>query len=161
MNLKEKEIVRLFPDDYRYYAGETIVKKKKEKIEIEQQKDNMLFKDLPPHYKYQVIYPDSSGLYMLAQAALNPINPNEVYFLIKVGQSINLHNRIKSYNGMNPMCIFVDCIKIPSNQLDIEERSYHTRFEARGWIRQNGTEWFVVPKEVYVDFLKNGFKTSF
>ena len=150
----------VYDKNFRYFAGEhDIIKEKRQElvtlatiIEYTQQ-DLKVCTNYNPKYNY--ILPKKHGLYMLAQIGSLPTKPHEQLYMIKVGQSINLKNRVGSYKGMNPLASLID-IKLTKN-LNEEESRCHNFLSTLG-TSVNDTEWFVVPEEEYTKFLELGFK---
>ena len=173
-NFSQKEIKRLCYDDYVYFVDGinlTVHKKKKiiQKDEIlslltitsnheeliNASKQNNYLKD------YEYIYPETSGLYMLSQIICNPQNPEEQLFLIKVGKSTNLKQRIRSYKGANPLAKCISYKKLPQSKIDNAEIKAHIMLSNMKGIRCNNTEWYAMSEHHYIQFLKFGFNYIF
>ena len=106
--------------------------------------------------KYNYAWPKSPGLYLLCQIVCPSDKPDEQFYLIKVGKSQNLHQRISSYSGSNPFAKCIDVKVLPPREVDAQEVKCHMMM-AKKWHRQGSTEWFVLPKEDYMKILKEGF----
>ena len=144
--------------DYIWIAGENgPYTKKKEKPEIVPLSDLTIYNPKLKHNNIEYIYPNTSGLYMLAQIVCIPYKLNDRYFLIKIGMSeTNLNNRIKSYKGTNPFAICIDTKSISVEDTKMQESLWHKKMEYL-YERMNNTEWFIVPYEDYLRFLEFGF----
>lgn len=161
-DFSQREIKKLIWDDdkYKYYAGKgRIIKKAIDDIpnpkNLIEDPTPLLIKAKPD---YNYIYPDKSGLYMLAEIVSPANRPNEQYYLIKIGQSTNLKNRINSYKGMNPFACCIDTLLCPSKDLDALELYWHDKLAGFGGHSQAGTEWYVMPKDRYEKLIELGFK---
>ena len=177
-------------DKYKYFAGSNGIIKKEIPEDLSETKIQQTFNttneilQINTHYKpnYNYNYSDEGGLYMFA-SIVSPINrPGEQYYLIKIGQSTNLQNRINSYKSMNPFASIIDIkVLIPNNQkynrngpnalpngqltikgqyqaiLNKEETYCHNFLSIIGGYSQANTEWYVVPKNIYKQFLQKGF----
>lgn len=172
-DFSQGEIKRLCYDEYLYFVDQinlTIHKKKKtieqDKLSllsittnhhelIEASKENIYLKD------YDFVYPETSGLYMLSQIICNPTNPEEQLYLIKVGKSTNLKQRIRSYKGANPFAKCIAYKKLPRSQIDKAEIKAHIFLGNKKGTRCNNTEWYAVSDHHYIQFLKFGFDYLF
>lgn len=144
-------------NDYIWIAGENGPYQKKKEIAPLAPLNDLSKYNLKLKQNYNYIYPDKSGLYMMAQVVCIPTRLNERYFLIKIGMSsTNLHNRINSYKGMNPMAICIDTMIVNSYEVKQAEEKWHCLMDKK-YYRQNGTEWFIVPYEDYIRFIEYGF----
>lgn len=107
--------------------------------------------------KYDFHWPQKPGVYMLAQITHPCNNPEEIFYIIKIGKSTKLNQRIASYNGSNPFCSCIDIKETSVKEVDSLEEYYHKELTRVGGERQLGTEWFVVPKDVYKKLIEQGF----
>lgn len=145
--------------DYIWVAGENkAYKQPKQLVEIKPiQLSDLSSYNINLKNKYDIVWPKHSGLYMMAQVVCNPTKLNERFYLIKIGLSTtNLHNRISSYKGMNPMAICIDTIEINANKAPLMEQKWHSLLENK-YDRVNNSEWFIVSFQDYLRFLENGF----
>ena len=144
--------------DYYWYAGYNgPYQKKKEKPIIAPINDLTQY-NIKLKYGYDYIYSNNSGIYMLAQAVCIPNRINERHFLIKVGMSTHLNDRIKSYKGMNPFAICVDTLELPEHKIREEENKWHNFLRTK--FDPIGQEWFSVKQDAYISFLEAGFKAK-
>ncbi len=189
IDYSEHEIKKItFEDTYKFYASANgpikrnfpknnqLITPKKEKLNITHK----------PDYEYTI--PEKSGLYLLAQITSPANDPGIQYYAVKVGQSINLKDRMSSYKSTNPFASIIDIKEIKSNQiklniigkdknyikqisehnkiqkqllkenLDAEEKYCHNFLSKIGGESQKGTEWYVIPKEEYKKLISLGFK---
>ena len=155
-----KQIKTWYDDesDYIWIAGESgPYRKKKEKVNMAPLTDLTIYNPKLKHTDIDFIYPETSGLYMLAQVVCIPHRLDERYFLIKIGMSEkNLNTRIKSYKGSNPFAICIDTQKLPAKITKDTESMWHQMMNKK-YEKINNTEWFVVPYEDYLRFLEFGF----
>lgn len=118
--------------------------------------------------------PKQAGLYLVGNVVLNPITA-ETFYLIKIGMSTNLYNRMKDYSTSNPMMFHID-YKIIEDDEDygrmnrykktaligkkvkpIEEQ-YHRAMEELNFTHfEYAQEWFIVNKEVYFEICTKKF----
>lgn len=104
----------------------------------------------------KIKWPEKPGLYLFCQIVSPCHRPKEKFYIIKVGKSQNLNKRIQSYNGMNPFATCIDVKLLPSKDVDMMETKYHMQLNKK-YLRQGGTEWFIVPEEDYINILNLGF----
>ena len=122
----------------------------------------------------RAVIPKQAGLYLVGNVVLNPIS-GEVYYLIKVGMSANLYDRMKSYSTSNPMMFHIDYLiieddvdydKVPSykrttlksRKIKPIEEQYHKAMENLNFTRfEYAQEWFLVSKEIYLDICAKKF----
>lgn len=157
-----RQIKTLYDDenDYIWIAGEQGPYKKQKEIAPLAPLTDLTKYNLTLKQDYDYIYPNKSGLYMLAQVVCIPTRLNERYFLIKIGMSsTNLHNRIITYKGMNPMAVCIDTLIINPNDVKEAENNWHNIMDNK-YTRVNGTEWFVVSYEDYIRFIEYGFNIN-
>ena len=118
--------------------------------------------------------PKRGGLYLVGNVVLNPIT-GETFYLIKIGMSSNLYDRMKQYSTSNPMMFHID-YKIIEDDTDyckvasykrttlagrkikpIEEQ-YHKAMEELNFTHlEYAKEWFIVSKEVYFEICTKKF----
>lgn len=99
--------------------------------------------------------PKENGLYLVSNTLFNPLT-NEQYYLVKVGESSNLYNRMRTYRTTNPMLFHIDYFVV--NTEYYYELQCHNLMMKKGFMRmENSTEWFVVDKESYLEICEKGF----
>lgn len=122
----------------------------------------------------RAVIPKQAGLYLVGNVVLNPIS-GEVYYLIKVGMSANLYDRMKSYSTSNPMMFHIDYLiieddvdydKVPSykrttlksRKIKPIEEQYHRAMEDLNFTHfEYAQEWFLVSKETYLEICAKKF----
>jgi hypothetical protein len=103
--------------------------------------------------------PKSAGLYLVSNTLFNPFT-NEQYYLIKVGESTNLYQRMKSYRTTNPMVFHIDFLEWNDKEFSVYglERECHALMLRLGFIKaKDASEWFLVSRERYLEICKKGF----
>ncbi len=119
--------------------------------------------------------PHCGGLYLVGNTIFNPLT-GEQFFLIKVGMSTNIYDRMKSYHSQNPMmfhigykiieCDKIDLSKYPSYRranavgryIKTIEEQYHQAIESMKFCRfEYAQEWFIVDKETYMEICEKKF----
>ena len=113
----------------------------------------MPFSKVPSYnelHQVQSHYGDDGGLYFIGLMTIDPQENH--YYLIKVGQSKDVHKRLKQYFCYNPMIYNNNNVLYIPNEWarDIAEnncQAYISHF-AYG-IAAGGQEWFYVTKDVY------------
>lgn len=135
--------------------------------------DNIFYNTENPLGNRAVI-PKQAGLYLVGNVTLNPTT-GEVFYLVKVGMSANLYDRMKTYSTSNPMMFHIDYLVIEDDTdyskvasykrttlrgrkiKPIEER-YHKTMEELNFARcEYAKEWFVVSKEIYLEICAKKF----
>lgn len=119
--------------------------------------------------------PKQAGLYLIGNVILNPIT-NEVFYLIKIGMSTNLYDRMKTYATDNPLMFHIDYLiiedecdynKIPyhawvphrTKRIKPIEEQYHNAMEKISLAHcEYAKEWFIVSKETYFEICSKKFK---
>ena len=104
--------------------------------------------------------PKAKGLYLIGNTLFNPIT-NEQYYLIKVGESSNLHNRMKSYRTTNPMVFHIDYLEWNNKDFSYFdlERECHALLMRIGFVKaKDSTEWFLTTREQYLEICERGFQ---
>lgn len=105
-----------------------------------------------------VNWPTQPGIYLMCQMGCPANQPDRKFYLIKVGKSTNLRNRIQSYNGMNPLVHCLDVKTVLTGEAASNlETNMHNRLSKK-YVRWGNTEWFVVPEEDYFQILAKGIK---
>lgn len=118
--------------------------------------------------------PKKGGLYLVGNVVLNPVT-NEAFYLIKVGMSTNLYNRMTDYSTSNPMMFHID-YKIIEDDVDYSkvasyrkttlrgrkikpiEEQYHKAMEELNFTHfEYAKEWFIVSKEIYFEICAKKF----
>lgn len=90
-------------------------------------------------------------LYMLGQAIIDIKNDSSVKYLIKIGLSRQLNQRIYSYKSDNPSALLI----ATTAGTESAEKSYHYLLSKQGHCYQG--EWYEVNKQFFDNCLKNGF----
>jgi hypothetical protein len=122
----------------------------------------------------RTIIPKQAGLYLVGNVILNPVT-EETFYLIKIGMSTNLYNRMKDYSTSNPMMFHID-YKIIEDDADYSkmnrykrtaligkkvkfiEEEYHRAMEKLNFTHfEYAQEWFIVSKEVYLEICTKKF----
>lgn len=161
-NAPKNELHFLTPQNFRFFLNGISMTLTKQKItENEKEHQEEIIKEqfelkYPQSDNYEMVWSNKGGLYLLAQIVCLPSKPSEKYYIIKVGKSTNLQQRIKSYKGMNPFAKCIDIKELAPRFIDDTEIKYHQSLDKK-YNRQLGTEWFVVPKEDYIKIVKKGF----
>ena len=135
--------------------------------------DNIFYNTENPLGNREAI-PKQAGLYLVSNVVLNPLT-GEVFYLIKIGMSANLYDRMKVYSTSNPMMFHIDYLiieddidysKIPSykrttlrgRKIKPIEEQYHKAMEELNFARcEYAKEWFVVNKEIYLEICAKKF----
>jgi hypothetical protein len=104
--------------------------------------------------------PHRGGLYLVGNTVFNPIT-GEQYFMIKIGMSTNIYNRMRGYSTDNPMMFHIDYKLIDCGNAeyikDIEEQ-YHKAMMARKFCHfEYSQEWFIVDKKTYMEICEKKF----
>lgn len=120
------------------------------------------------------VIPHCGGLYLVGNTAFNPLT-GEQFFMVKIGMSTNLYERMRNYSTSNPMMFHiaykevndgVDYSKLPSYSRRTEqgryiksvEEKYHKAMEAHKFCRfEYAQEWFIVSKEIYFEICEKKF----
>ena len=118
--------------------------------------------------------PKQAGLYLVGNVVLNPVT-GETFYLVKVGMSANLYNRMKEYSTSNPMMFHIDYLiieddtdysKVPnykittlkSRKIKPIEELYHKNMEELNFTHfEYAKEWFMVSKETYLEICAKKF----
>jgi hypothetical protein len=108
--------------------------------------------------KLRFAAPKESGLYLVGNTVFNPIT-EEHFYLLKVGVSCNLCNRMKSYKTQNPLLFHIDYHVATEQEDDLREMECHLILLDHSISRIDKVdEWFIMPKEVYFEVCEKGFK---
>ncbi len=135
--------------------------------------DNVFYNTENPLGSRTVI-PKKGGLYLVGNVVLNPVT-NEAFYLIKVGMSTNLYNRMTNYSTSNPMMFHID-YKVIEDDEDFSkiasykrttfrgrkikpiEEQYHKAMEELNFTHfEYAKEWFIVSKEIYFEICAKKF----
>lgn len=118
--------------------------------------------------------PKQAGLYLVGNVVFNPIT-EETFYLIKIGMSTNLYNRMKDYSTSNPMMFHIDYKIIEDDEdygniakykrtalvgkkVKSVEEQYHRAMERLHFTHfEYAQEWFIVSKEVYFEICTKKF----
>lgn len=118
--------------------------------------------------------PKQAGLYLVGNVVLNPMT-DKIFYLIKIGMSANLYDRMKTYSTSNPMMFHI-AYKIIEDNMDYSkiasykrttlrgrhikpiEEQYHKAMEELNFVRcEYAKEWFIVSKETYLEICAKKF----
>ena len=99
--------------------------------------------------------PKAEGLYFVGHSAFNPEN-GEVQYWIKIGESSNLYNRLKTYRTCVPSAFVIGFKE--TSKAGFEESRYHYLIEQIALYRnQNNAEWYMVNRETYLEMCEKSF----
>lgn len=105
--------------------------------------------------------PEESGLYLIGNTNFNPFTKEELYF-VKVGKSVNLYNRMKTYKTDNPALFHIDYLELPREILnDNEKMSHIILYENCEEKVQYTEEWVKVSRETYLEICEKKFDYFF
>lgn len=122
----------------------------------------------------RAIIPKQAGLYLVGNVVLNPMT-GEIFYLVKVGMSANLYERMRTYSTSNPMMFHigykiieddVDYSKVASykrttlrgRKIKPIEEQYHKAMEELNFSHlEYAKEWFIVSKEIYSEICTKKF----
>jgi hypothetical protein len=135
--------------------------------------DNIFYNTENPLGNRAVI-PKRAGLYLVGNVVLNPAT-GEVFYLVKIGMSANLYDRMRTYASSNPMMFHID-YKIIEDDADFSkvsaykrttlrgrkikpiEEQYHKAMEELSFTHfEYAKEWFIVSKEIYFEICAKKF----
>lgn len=135
--------------------------------------DNVFYNTENPLGNRAVI-PKQAGLYLVGNVVLNPMT-GETFYLVKVGMSANLYDRMRTYSTSNPMMFHigykiieddVDYSKVASykrttlrgRKIKPIEEQYHKAMEELNFSHlEYAKEWFIVSKEIYSEICTKKF----
>ena len=119
--------------------------------------------------------PKQGGLYLVGNSIFNPFT-QEQFFMVKVGMSTNLYDRMKGYSTSNPMMFHIGYKVIDCENLDFNgcprykrtnvkgrhikayEEKYHAFMDAKNFVHfEYAKEWFIVDKETYLKICEKKF----
>jgi hypothetical protein len=101
--------------------------------------------------------PEGEGLYLVGNVNLNPFTKEELYFL-KVGQSVNIQNRMKSYRTHNPCLFHIDFCELPRKDMGKYEWKCQAVLYSICQGHVEGTdEWVKVNRDDYLEVCNKGF----
>jgi hypothetical protein len=136
--------------------------------------NNSVFYNVENPLGNRAVIPKAGGLYLIGNTIFNPLT-NEQFFLVKVGMSTNLYDRMKNYSTSNPMMFHIaykvindgtDYSKQPSysrrnaqgKYIKSIEEKYHKAMEAHRFCHfEYAQEWFLVSKETYMEICEKKF----
>ena len=125
------------------------------------------YKVMPPTIFEASPYIDTDehfqGLYFIGMVGYNPVTLEKSY-LVKIGKSSDIGNRMKQYMSMNPMLYHNHCsLGVPrTGTLNNYERNCHA-FLAENCIKRptGSSEWFYVTEENYMKFCDKFFDPDY
>ena len=119
--------------------------------------------------------PHSGGLYLVGNTIFNPVT-NEQFFMVKIGMSTNIYDRMKNYSTSNPMMFHIGYKIVNCDDLNLSsypsykrktiqgryikelEEQYHKAMEDRKFCRfEYAQEWFIVDKATYLEICEKKF----
>ena len=102
---------------------------------------------------------EECGCYLIGNTAFNPMTKEEFYF-IKIGKSVNIKKRMKTYSSCCPSITKIDYLTCEEERLNSLENHCHTELWRLGeQVKNRGSrEWFRVSREVYLNLCDTGFK---
>ena len=105
--------------------------------------------------------PKTCGLYLIGNTIFNPFSNNRFY-LVKVGLSTNLYNRMKAYRTMNPFIFHIDYKEIDKEEVYKAETSCHIKLSKKALSRSDDAdEWFILSRQNYKKICEKGFSFFF
>ena len=109
---------------------------------------NTNFNPLERMWDFPLAAVHESGLYLMGQCIFNPFTKEE-YYLVKVGKSLDLYQRLRQYTTPNPQIFLIDYLL--GKEHYEEESFYQSIIEtALGGKKYHSREWFQVSREVYL-----------
>ena len=91
--------------------------------------------------------PHDMGLYFVGMIGINPAG--QKYYLVKVGYSSDVHDRVGQYASYNPMLYVGGYVRTVSEE---REKVCHAYLERRAIARaQNAKEWYYVDEKTYFE----------
>ena len=91
--------------------------------------------------------PHDMGVYFVGMIGINPTG--QKYYLVKVGYSSDVHDRVSQYASYNPMLYVGGYVRTVSEE---REKVCHAYLEKRAIARaQNAKEWYYVDEETYFE----------
>jgi hypothetical protein len=121
------------------------------------------------------VIPHCGGLYLVGNTIFNPMT-NEQFFMVKIGMSINIYDRMKTYATSNPMMFHIGYKIVDCDSLDLSsypsykrkaiqsryikelEEQYHKAMEARKFCHfEYAQEWFIVDQKTYLEICEKKF----
>ena len=100
--------------------------------------------------------PDKAGLYLVGSTNFNPITKEELYF-VKIGEAKSiLKNRMKNYQGMNPLMYHIDY----DTTSGCSDKVFHNLLKMYLHCPrvEGSNEWFKINREQYLFICELGFK---
>ena len=172
------EIIKLCPDVAEYWEIDNREYKYINKVKLVKkyfvaERESKIFHNIDNPLGNREVIPKESGLYLVSNTIFNPMT-NEEFFMVKIGMSSNLYNRMKDYSISNPMMFHIDYKTIDCSQFDTmsmydrRKRSqaylkeiedlYHEEMEKRNFIHfEYSREWFIVDRETYMEICEKKF----
>lgn len=91
--------------------------------------------------------PHDMGVYFVGMIGINPTG--QKYYLVKVGFSSDVHDRVSQYASYNPMLYVGGYVRTVSEE---REKVCHAYLERRAIARaQNAKEWYYVDEKTYFE----------
>ena len=99
---------------------------------------------------------DFSGLYLMSNIV---VKNNELQYLIKVGQSKCISNRLKRYKTENPLAECLAIFPCSQDMLNEKEKYFHNQLQILGK-RIDKTEWYSVSKNDFENISVKKFQDT-
>lgn len=155
--LTNEEIQKLysyFPE--AFYMKDRLIKKSK----IEEANIHLLEQivHLNNYETEEMEMPQVNGLYLLGQTSVNPFTKEEIYW-VKVGMSSDVKRRVNQYTTYNPMFWQIQYIELDEDITFMTEQLCHKDLLQNkiGSTLKRGSEWVMVPKDIYLEICNKGF----
>lgn len=102
--------------------------------------------------------PSNPGIYIVGNTLFNPYT-NEEFYLVKVGMSKNIKERMKSYCTSNPLLFHIDYVETENVQMaaKFEIQCHAVLYSICSMICERSMEWVRVNKDVYIDICNQGY----
>ena len=102
------------------------------------------------------------GLYLLEQCACDP-HTKQIYYWVKVGQSIDMRNRMKGYASDNP-AYFLLAVKqfVTKDDINYAEKACQIKLMQKAIARgKDSHEWFLVDEKTFFEIEDKKFDYFF
>ena len=108
--------------------------------------------------------PEAQGVYLIGSTRYDP-KQDKVLYLLKIGKSVNLANRQRSYDTNQPMTFYIDYLLFNEDDPNkgkcnlawlecIMQNALRTKAIAKD---RKSKEWFLFDKETYLEICDKGF----
>lgn len=117
---------------------------------------NTNFNPLERMWDFPLAAVNERGLYLMGQCIFNPFTKEE-YYLVKVGKSLDLYQRLRQYTTPNPQIFLIDYEL--GEEYYRKEKLYQEIIENFcGGKKYYSREWFQVSREIYLKISELKFK---